>query len=39
MTLVAHWYEFRAAYRAKDQPVSFPQGYERLIAPYKARRL
>lgn len=39
LVLVAHWYEFRASYSAADQPVSFPPGYERLIAPWRARRL
>lgn len=39
LTLAAHWYEFRAGYGANDQPVSFPEGYERLIAPYRMRRL
>lgn len=39
LLLVAHWYEFRAAFGAADQPVSWPAGYDRLIAPYRARRL
>lgn len=39
LVLVAHWYEFRASYGTKDQPVSFPSGYERLIAPWRMRRL
>lgn len=39
LSLVAHWYEFRATFSAKDQPVSYPPGYERLIAPWRARRL
>lgn len=39
LTLVAHWYEFRAAFSAKEQPVSFPHGYERLLAPWRERRL
>lgn len=39
LVLVAYWYEFRASYAAADQPVSFPPGYERLIAPWRARRL
>jgi len=39
MLLVGHWYEFRAAFGAKSQPVSFPKGYERLIAGYRAGRL
>ncbi len=39
LVLVAHWYEFRAVFGAGEQPVSFPQGYERLIAPWRSRRL
>lgn len=37
--LVAHWFEFRASFGACQQPVSFPSGYERLIAPWRLRRL
>ena len=39
LMLVAHWYEFRASYGPADQPVSYPRGYDRLIAGYRARRL
>lgn len=39
LLLVAHWYEFRAAFGASQQPVSWPAGYDRLVAPYRARRL
>ena len=39
LVLVAHWYEFRATYGAADQPVSYPPGYDRLIAGYRAQRL
>ncbi|MCO5147009.1 MAG: head-tail connector protein [Aquamicrobium sp.] len=39
LVLVAHWYEFRASFSGADQPVSFPPGYERLIAPWRSRRL
>lgn len=39
LVLVAHWYEFRASYSATDQPVSFPAGYDRLIAQWRMRRL
>lgn len=39
MVLVAHWYEFRTAFGPDSQPVSFPEGYERLIAAYRERRL
>lgn len=37
--LVAHWYEFRSGFGPADQPVSYPAGYERMIAPYRRRRL
>lgn len=37
--LVAHWYEFRANVAPSQQPVSYPAGYERLIASYRDRRL
>lgn len=37
--LIAHWYEFRAAFGAGEQPVAFPAGYERLIAPFRLRRI
>lgn len=37
--LTAHWFEFRAEFSAGDQPVSYPDGYDRLIAGYKLRRL
>jgi uncharacterized phiE125 gp8 family phage protein len=39
LALVAHWYEFRASFSASDQPVSYPPGYERLLAPWRERRL
>lgn len=39
LLLVAHFYEFRGAFGPQDQPVSIPAGYERLIAPWRARRL
>ncbi len=39
LLLVAHWYEFRAGFGPEDQPVSYPPGYERLLAGYRARRL
>ena len=39
LLLVAHWYEFRTAFGPGDQPVGYPAGYERLIAPFRARRL
>lgn len=39
LILVAHWYEFRAAYGAHDQPVSIPDGFRRLIDGWRRRRL
>lgn len=39
LKLVAHWYEFRASFGAADQPVSFPPGYDRLIASCRRPRL
>ncbi len=37
--LVAHWYEFRLSFGPGDQPVSYPAGYEHMLAPYRRRRL
>ncbi|QDZ01117.1 hypothetical protein FQ775_12420 [Nitratireductor mangrovi] len=37
--LVAHWYEFRASFGPQDQPVSLPEGYQRLLAGYRSKRL
>ncbi len=39
LALVAHWYEFRAGYGPDGEPTSFPPHYERLIAPWRDRRL
>ncbi|MBK8458434.1 MAG: phage head-tail connector protein [Phyllobacteriaceae bacterium] len=39
LLLVAHFHEFRAAFGPDQQPVSIPAGYDRLIAPWRARRL
>lgn len=39
LLLVAHWYEFRASFGPDEQPVSYPAGYERMIAGYRTRRL
>lgn len=39
LLLVAHWFEFRGAFGAGDQPVSYPAGYERLLDPFRQRRL
>lgn len=33
--LVAHCYEFRGAAAAQDQPMSFPPGFDRLIAAWR----
>lgn len=33
--LVAHWYEFRGAVAASQQPVSLPAGLDALLQPYK----
>lgn len=37
--LVAHWFEFRSHVGPDNQPVGYPQGYDRLIASWKPRRL
>jgi uncharacterized phiE125 gp8 family phage protein len=39
LTLVAHWFEFRASFGAEHQPVSMPDGYRRLLSSFIARRL
>ena len=39
LMLVAHWYEFRGAFRASDQPVSYPDSYLPLMRPYRKVRL
>lgn len=39
LLLVAHWYEFRAGFGPDEQPVSYPGGYDRLLAGYRTRRL
>jgi uncharacterized phiE125 gp8 family phage protein len=39
LMLVAHWYEFRAAFGAEHQPVSIPPGFDRLISGYRTGRL
>jgi uncharacterized phiE125 gp8 family phage protein len=39
LLLVAHWYEFRAGYGPADQPVSYPAGFDRIVAGYRAGRL
>jgi len=39
LMLVAHWYEFRGAVPADQQPVSIPPGFETLIRPYCQVRL
>lgn len=35
LCLVAHWYEFRGAFDASDQPVSIPDAYKRLVKPWR----
>lgn len=37
-TLATHWFEFRAAHPDMRR-ASFPSGYERLLAPWRERRL
>lgn len=37
--LVARWYEFRAAFGGDAQPVIIPDGFDRLISPYKLPRI
>jgi len=39
LLLVAHWYEFRSGYGPADQPVSYPAGFDRIVAGYRAGRL
>lgn len=39
LLLVAHWFEFRGALPPDMQPASFPAGFDRLLAPFRQRRL
>ncbi|MFC5583973.1 head-tail connector protein [Nitratireductor kimnyeongensis] len=39
LILVGHWFEFRAAFEANDQPVSIPAGFLRLVNSYRKPRL
>ncbi|EKF40634.1 hypothetical protein NA8A_19835 [Nitratireductor indicus C115] len=39
LMLTGHWYEFRAQYGVADQPVSLPQGFQRLIDAFRMPRL
>lgn len=39
LMLVAHWFEFRAAFGPDQQPASMPDGYRRLVSSFMARRL
>ncbi|MEM9676744.1 MAG: head-tail connector protein [Pseudomonadota bacterium] len=39
LLLVAHWYEFRGAVPADQQPVSIPPGFEALVRPHCEVRL
>ena len=33
--LAAHWYEFRSEFSPQQQPVSIPDGFTTLLAPYR----
>lgn len=39
LVLVAHWFEFRGTYSPKDQPVSIPPLFDRLIASERVVRI
>ncbi|MDD9910838.1 MAG: head-tail connector protein [Ahrensia sp.] len=39
LMLVAHWYEFRGAVSAQDQPVSLPPGFEAVLNRFRRFRL
>ncbi len=39
LVLLAHWYEFRGCVDPQDQPVSMPNGFDQLVAPYRKVRL
>lgn len=39
LVLAAHWFEFRGTYTPKDQPVSIPPLFDRLIASERLVRL
>ncbi|MBE7183646.1 MAG: phage head-tail connector protein [Methylobacterium mesophilicum] len=39
LVLVGHWFEMRGSFGPDEQPVSYPVGFERLVAPYRLRRL
>ena len=39
LALTAHWYEFRAGHGPDGLPTSYPPHYERLVAPWRDRRL
>jgi len=39
LLLVAHWYEFRGAVSADQQPVSLPESYRQLIVGFREVRL
>jgi uncharacterized phiE125 gp8 family phage protein len=39
LLLIAHWYEFRGAVPAGDQPVSLPPGYDALLQPFRQVRV
>lgn len=39
LLLVAHWFEFRGAVAPDEQPMSYPAGFDRLLAPFRRRGL
>jgi len=39
LVLIAHWYEFRGAVSAFEQPLSLPSGFDALIAPFREKHL
>lgn len=39
LVLVAHWFEFRGTYSAKEQPISIPPLFDRLIASERMVRI
>lgn len=39
LLLIAHWHEFRGAFGPGDQPVSYPPGFDRLVASFRPVRL
>jgi uncharacterized phiE125 gp8 family phage protein len=39
LVLVGHWFEMRGSFGPDEQPVSYSAQFERLIAPFRLRRL